>query len=75
MADVQHIEKQKYSPTSGRKKDFVPNGAFLITCHTKYNIEQDRWENPIWLSEDELQSFMEAWCIYRSEIDYKTEDL
>lgn len=71
MADVQHIEKQRYSPTSGSvENDFVPNGAYLITKHTKYNIAEDRWENPIWISEQELPIFMKAWCIYRSEIDY-----
>jgi hypothetical protein len=68
MADIQHIEKQKRPTTANG--DFIPNGAFLITKHTTYNREVDGWENPIWISEEELPSFMKAWCFYRSEVDY-----
>jgi hypothetical protein len=61
LAEVQHIEKLKY--------DGKPNGIWIITNFTKWNFEQDIWENPIYLTEEESQEFIKAWCYFRHEKD------
>lgn len=59
MADVQHIEKCKQG------------GIIIITCHTKWDVEQDYWANNIYLNDEESKKFLEAWCYYRYEKDIK----
>ena len=63
MADVQHIEKLK--------RDDKPNGLWLITKHTNWDYEMDMWNNPIYITEEDSQSFIDAWCFYRYEKDIK----
>ena len=64
MADVQNIEK-RYD-----KWDDL-EGAFIITSHTKWSWEHDDWENAVWLSPKQLESFLKAWCYFRYEKDIK----
>ena len=59
LAEVQHIERQKYLGE--------PNGIFLITKHTNYNFEKDMWDNPIYIPEDKAQEYITIWCRYRAE--------
>lgn len=62
MAEVSHIERVKHA-------EIGPNGAFVITAKTTYNIQADVWANPCYLSESELAEFISAWCIYRNELE------
>lgn len=57
MADVQHIEK------------LADDGVWIVTCHTKWNWDEDCWENPISLDEKEGERFIEAWYEYRRELE------
>ena len=59
MADIQHIEKNKY-------------GIMVITKHTKWNFEHDTWENAIFVPERIEQKFMQAWTVYRHELEIET---
>lgn len=56
LADVQHIERGTY-------------GMQVITDKTKWNFENDTWENAIFVSKSEEEAFISAWCRYRGEID------
>ena len=67
MADVQHLEKQLLSGE--------PNGLFVITKNTKWNFENDIWENPIYIGERNADKFNKAWCTYRHELEYDTLDI
>ena len=73
MADVQHIEKQYHSCdlANGTKKGDL-QGALVITKHTKWSFEFDTWENPIWLTTEELNKFSKAWCFYRHQLELST---
>lgn len=59
MADVQHIEKLQQG------------GIWVITKHTKYNFENDIWENPIFIPDvdDKDKKFIKAYCQFRHELD------
>jgi uncharacterized protein YecA (UPF0149 family) len=59
LADVQHIEK-------------LTNGIWVITKHTRWDMEADTWSNPIYIGQDRAESFMRAWCCYRHELEYDT---
>lgn len=63
MSDVQHIEKLK--------RDGEPNGLWLITKQTNWDYEMDMWNNPIYIPQEDSQSFIDAWCFYRYEKDIK----
>ena len=79
MADVQHIEKQyeKIYDTSGFSAKYVGvdynklAGIQVITDKTKWNFENDCWENAIWIgsTDNQAQEFLSAWCVYRSELE------
>jgi hypothetical protein len=71
MADVQHIERHfyNYNSADGTVKKGDICGCFIITKHTKWNFENDTWENAIYLSKECMDSFMKAWCYYRYEYE------
>lgn len=73
MADVQHIEKQYHNLdlADGTKKGDL-QGAFVITRHTRWNMEADCWANSIWLSSNQVEKFLSAWCYYRHELEAET---
>lgn len=60
MADVQHIEKHQ----SG--------GLVVVTKHTRWDKESDYWANNLFVSADEAQRFLRAWCNYRAELEADT---
>jgi hypothetical protein len=60
MADVQHIEKLENG------------GLWVITKHTTWNFERSHWENPIWISVENAEKFLSAWCLYRHELESAT---
>ena len=70
MADVQHIEKQFHSCdlANGKKKGDL-QGSMIITRHTRWDMEADVWANNIWLSADQTEKFLSAWCTYRHELE------
>lgn len=70
MADVQHIEKCFHSCdlVNGTKKGDL-QGAQVITKHTRWDMDADCWANAIWLSAEQTQSFLKAWCFYRYELE------
>ena len=77
--DVQHIEKltkpiykneRGFSEPTG---DTEPNGLWIITKHTQYNYQQDCWENPVYIREDEASGFIESWTKYVSEIEKRKQ--
>lgn len=87
MADVQHIEKvyakiyenefgipgcSKCVGIDHEKLD----GIQVITDKTKWNFEQDTWENAIWVSniDKQAEKFIAAWCAYRAEVDGMMEE-
>lgn len=81
MADVQHIEKKyeeiyEVAPIGGTVRkgtDYTKlSGVQVITDKTKWNFENDTWENAIWIgsTDNQAEEFLKAWCQYRSEIDY-----
>jgi len=65
FTDVQHIELLD-------EEDDV-TGIFVITKHTKMNIENDTWENPIYLIDDEAKKFIDSWTKYKEEIENKLQ--
>jgi hypothetical protein len=77
LADVQHIEKQyeKIHDTSGLTIKYIGtdytklSGILVITDKTKWNFENDTWENAIWVgaTANQAQEFLKAWCQYRHE--------
>ena len=73
MADVQHIEQRFHACdlVSGVKKGDL-SGAMVITKHTTWDNDIDDWMNPVWLSASEVESFMQAWCQYRHELEKDT---
>jgi hypothetical protein len=87
MADVQHIEKvyakiyeNKFgipgcSTCVGTDYDTL-DGIQVITDKTKWNFENDCWENAIWIgsTDNQAQEFLKVWCNYRSEIDGMVEE-
>ena len=71
MADVQHIEKKYYSqdmlnPTV-KKGDLM--GISVIMKSTRWNMEHDFWDNPVWIGRDRAEDFIRSWCYYRYEVD------
>ena len=69
MADVQHVNKHNLHKGCTRKIE-------IITDKTKYNFENDYYENSIFLldienGEQEATKFMKAWTYYRYEKDIK----
>ena len=79
LADVQHIEKQyeKIHDTSGLTIKYIGadytklSGILVITDKTKWNFENDTWENAIWVgaTANQAQEFLKAWCQYRHELE------
>lgn len=73
MADVQHFEKHYHSCdlVDGTKKgDF--SGIMVITKHTTWDMVADTWANAIWLGKPEAETFIQAWCFYRYELENET---
>ena len=70
LADVQHIEKHWFD---GDNRETEPHrGINIITKHTKWNLEIDFWENPIYVSNcdnGDAKEFMKAWQVYRMELE------
>lgn len=71
MADVQHIEPSYYDYDSqnGNFKKGDSSGAMVITKHTKWNFENDCWENAIHLTKDEYDSFRGSFNLFRRELE------
>jgi hypothetical protein len=69
MADVSHVERHWIYDNVPRTRENA-EGCFVIMKHTKWNFENDCWENAAYLSKDDSKAFLSAWCFYRSEIDY-----
>lgn len=67
MADVQHIERHWFSGDEQTEENL--KGYKIITKHTKYNVDVDVWENNVYLTKDEGDKFIQAWCHYRHELD------
>ena len=61
MADAQHIEKKTLNGE--------PNGLWLITKHTHWDMEADTWSNPIYVPQEDAERFLKAWCYFRYEVD------
>jgi hypothetical protein len=57
LADVQHIETRN------------PLGLIVVTKHTRWDFERDKWANNIWIDGDEAEQFKRAWFRYRSELE------
>lgn len=70
MADVQHIERHWYSTDEKNKNNY--RGVRVITKHTKWDMEADTWANNIYLDRDEADLFIQAWCMYRHELEIET---
>ena len=75
MADVSHIEKRllketeiNYECHKGKKVGDLM-GITIITKHTTWNSEQDSYNNPIWITNEQAEEFLKAWCYYRHELD------
>lgn len=75
MADVVSIEYTKqaeyisngaYPVATG---NMLPNGIFVIMKETKWQSDIDTWANAVHIPEDRKQSFISAWCRYRSELE------
>ena len=60
LADVQHIDKSN------------ERGLIVITKHTRWDMEADVWANNIWIDKSDAESFIRAWCHYRSELESDT---
>lgn len=56
LADVQHIEFWVHQGE--------PRGIRIITAHTRWNFEQDNWDNNAYLPQDEVDAFIDAWGKY-----------
>ena len=57
MKEVQFIEKQK----SG--------GLIIVFKDTKWNVEADCWQNNAFITASDADSFLQAWCMYRHELE------
>jgi len=79
LADVQHIEKQYEAiygielgctVRKGTNYDKL-SGIKVITDKTKWNFENDTWENAIWVgsTDNQAQEFIRVWCQYRHELE------
>jgi hypothetical protein len=62
MADVQHIEYVRH-PTIGA------NGIWIITKHTRWDMDADTWANPVYIHEGDKQEFINSYCRFRNELD------
>lgn len=60
LADVQHIEKHN------------PLGLIVVTKHTRWDADTGAWANSLWVDKAEAESFLAAWCRYRSELEAHT---
>jgi len=71
MADVQHYEKHWYQGDERTPNNY--RGIVVITKHTKWNFDNDTWENSIYLPKEEADNFRKSFNTYRSDIE--AEDL
>lgn len=62
MADVSHVEYVRH-PTIGA------NGIWVITKHSKWDMEADTWANPLYIQESDKKDFISAFCRYRAEVE------
>lgn len=79
LADVQHIEKHydaiygtELGCTVRKGTDYTKlSGIQVITDKTKWNFENDTWENAIWIgsTDNQAQEFLKVWCQYRFELE------
>ncbi|MBO0323482.1 hypothetical protein J0X14_14330 [Muricauda sp. CAU 1633] len=74
MADVQHVEKVLYRQDNGAIGAIEGEiaGYAVITKHTKWDSEMDYWSNNIYLTKEEGQNFLKAFCKFRSELEHET---
>ncbi len=61
LADIQHIEKKTC--------EGQPNGLWLITKNTHWDMDADMWSNPIYIPQKYADAFMGVWCHFRYEVD------
>ena len=73
MADVQHIEKHWFA--ADERKRGTHRGLIIVTKHTRWDMEADMWANNIYLTREEGDTFLRAWCTYRSELEAINERL
>lgn len=70
LAEVQCVEKlQRNVASQLNDRQLVPNGIYVITSKTYYDMGADVWANPIYISEDEAADFIQAWVEYRNEVE------
>lgn len=62
MPDVAFVEKQHDNHGRG-------HGAMVVMKHTRWDPETGCWANACYLAQDEYESFSQAYCSYRNEID------
>lgn len=72
LAEVQHCEKLWRAPQPPYTSEPEPNGIHVITSKTRYDVENDTWANPIYISQAEANDFLRAWCDYRRELELDT---
>ena len=70
LADVQHIER--YWSIKDKHDKINCSGIIIITKHTTWNFEHDRWENGIYLGKKEAENFLKVWSYYRYELEKQT---
>jgi hypothetical protein len=69
MADVSHVQRSfhQHDTVDGDKcGDFL--GITIITKHTTWNPDGG-YHNSIWMTGEDAQEFLRAWCNYRHELD------
>ena len=72
LADVSHIERHWYQNDKDRTKDNY-RGLTVVTKHTTWDRECDTYANSIYIpNSDESESFLNAWCRYRAELEADT---
>ncbi len=70
MADVQHIEKKYHSCDllNGTKKGDLM-GISVVMKSTRWDMEHDAWDNPVWIGKEKAEDFIRSWCYFRYEVD------
>lgn len=64
MAEVQHITKDQREKFKGSIE--------VIFKTTTWNDTDNCYNNSLYLRKDEAESFLRAWCDYRSELESDT---
>ena len=65
LNDVQHIEFLKHNNK--------PNGIWAIMKSTRYNFEQDCWDNPLFIPQEHALEFYNEWRKFQFEREDRKE--